>query len=117
MKRILLFVSGAVALVAGIGSRESAAQIAVGPNVQVSRAADQITHHEILMAADPSDAKHLIACSMMGPLPDGKRPAAVYASFDGGNSWSRTLTENERNVNSDPACAFGIDGFAYFSIM
>ena len=117
MKRILWIISCAVALITTIGSHESAAQISVGPNVQVSRDAGNVTHHEVLIAADPADAKRLIACSMMGPLPDGKRPAGVYASFDGGKTWSTVLTENERVFNADPACAFGINGSAHFSIM
>src|SRR5215211_2643825 len=117
MKRTLWIISFAFALIAPIGSRQSAAQITVGPNVQVSRDAGNVTHHEVLIAADPADAKRLIACSMMGPLPDGKRPAGVYASFDGGNNWSRVLTEKERTINVDPACAFGINGSAHFSII
>src|SRR5688572_17431922 len=117
MKRILWSISCAVALITPIGSGESTAQISVGPNVQVSRDAGNVTHHEVLIATDPADAKRLIACSMMGPLPDGKRLAGVYASFDGGKTWSRVLTENERVFNADPACAFGINGSAHFSIM
>ena len=117
MKRILWIVSCVIALIVPFGSRESAAQISVGPNVQVSRDAGNVTHHEVLIAADPADAKRLIACSMIGPLPDGKRPAGVYASFDGGKNWSRVLTEDERMVSADPACVFGINGSAHFTIM
>ena len=117
MKRILWIASCAVALIVLFGSRESAAQISVGPNVQVSRDAGNVTHHEVLIAADPSDAKRMIACSMMGPLPNGKRPAGVYASFDGGKNWSRVLMEDERMLSADPACAFGDNGSAHFSII
>ncbi len=114
MKRILWIVSCCVVL---FGSKESAAQITVGPNVQVSRDAGNVTHHEVLIAADPGDAKRLIACSMTGPLSDGTRPASVYASFDGGRNWTRVLTEDERMYSTDPACAFGINGSAHFAIM
>ena len=117
MKRILWIFSCCVVMLGNVGFRESAAQISVGTNVQVSRDAANVTHHEVLMAADPADAKRLIACSMIGPLPNGKRPASVYASFDGGASWTRVLTEDERMYSTDPACTFGINGSAHFAIM
>ena len=117
MKRILWIVTCGIVMICNPDSRESAAQISVARNVQVSRDAGNVTHHEVLIAADPTDAKRLIACSMVGPLADGKRPASVYASFDGGQSWTRVLTEDERMYSTDPACAFGINGSAHFTIM
>ncbi len=110
-----------LALTFGVGG-SYAQRITVGPNVQVSRARLEGTHNEVLMAADPGDASHLLACSYW--LPPGRGLfTVVYASFDGGKSWSLVLIDSTGadgakgrfSKSDDPACAFGPNGAAYFS--
>ena len=65
--------------------------IQVGRNVQVSRAHDRIAHNEVLLAADPADPGRLLGCSMAFDPQRNKTYTIVYASSDGGESWSPTL--------------------------
>jgi hypothetical protein len=92
-------------------------QISVSPNVQISRDNPALMHNEVLIAADPLDPKRLLACSMTGPLPNGKRPAGVYVSKDGGSNWSLVLTEDERLNSADPSCTYDVNGSAHFAII
>jgi hypothetical protein len=88
--------------------------ISVGPNVQVSRARGEHTHYEVLAAADPGDASRLLACSFLFPADGSPTTNVVYTSFDGGQSWEPTLGGEELVNTSDPACAYGPGGEAYF---
>jgi hypothetical protein len=71
-------------------------------------------HIEVLMAADPNNAQRLLGCSMIGPIPNNKIKAGVYASFDGGASWSPVVTNEDQMQSVDPTCIYGIDNRAYF---
>src|SRR5258707_15549269 len=87
--------------------------LTVGPNVQVSSTHPGYPHGEVLIAADPRDASHLLACSMFWPE-DGASGSmtAVYASFDGGLTWSLALSDStgadvaagKFSQSADPAC-------------
>jgi hypothetical protein len=90
------------------------AQIEVGENVQVSKVLAEYAHGEVLLAADPSDPKHLLGCSMVFLSDVNAVSTAVYASTDGGASWSRTLQPREFENSGDPACTFGPGGTAYY---
>jgi hypothetical protein len=98
-----------------------APQITVGPNVQVSLARSNITHDEVLMAADPTDAKRLLACSMIGRSPGNELITGAYASYDGGQTWlpvvadERSFDEEGKKSGADPAVAFGPNNIAYFA--
>ncbi|HEY3119626.1 MAG TPA: sialidase family protein, partial [Vicinamibacteria bacterium] len=72
------------------------------------------THYEVLAAADPTDPSRLIACSFLFPADGGRTTNVVYTSFDGGRTWEPTLGGDELLDASDPACAYGPDGEAYF---
>ena len=101
----------------------AAIAIVVGPNVQVSAARPDVTHDEVLIAADPADASHLLACSMFLPESGVYEFAGVvaYASFDAGQSWSPVLADSPdvygRQGRYDPACTYGSDGSAYVALL
>ncbi len=90
-----------------------AARIQVGPNVLVSRDDQEHEHQEVQLGASPTDAKRLVACSMVdvGALSQRKMHTAAYVSNDGGKSWTIGPTIPE---SGDPVCGFGPDGAAYF---
>src|ERR1051325_4727636 len=46
---------------------QAAARVTVGPNVHVSAARPNDIHDEVLIAGDPFDASHLLACSTFLP--------------------------------------------------
>jgi hypothetical protein len=89
--------------------------IKVGPNVQVSKGLASEPHYEIQIAADPSHAERLLACSMVWPLKGSWTEVVTYASLDGGRSWTPTLrTRGDGQRDSwDPACTYGPGGVAY----
>jgi hypothetical protein len=109
------------------GSTEARRQsrILVAPAVNVSQANSSRPHFEVQIAADPTNTKRLIACSMQlgaDDMNDGEtylRPhpnnVAVYASVDGGLSWQPTYTVDKHQQNLDPSCVFGPNGTAYFT--
>src|ERR1700726_1430168 len=86
--------------------------ISVGPNVHVSAANPLNFHGEVQLAADPSDPKHLIACTWLGGEPNGmfSDPRLVtYTSFDRGSTW---LPKILGTGFSDPTCILGNNGLA-----
>lgn len=94
-------------------------RILVEPAVKVSQANSSRPHFEVQIAADPTDAKRLIACSMLlgddqTYLKTWPTNIVVYTSMDGGLSWQPTYEVDKRQHNADPTCAFGPDGSAYF---
>ena len=80
----------------------------IGPNVQVSRAQATIAYQETQIAADPRRASHLIACAIA--MPHDSAENVFYASFDGGKTWSPTLTVRP---GVDPSCAIDRHGAAF----
>jgi len=95
------------------------AGILVEPAVNVSQANSSRPHFEVQIAADPTDAKRLIACSIaLGDdhsyLRTWPTSIVVYTSIDGGLSWQPTHEVDKHQHNADPTCAFGPDGSAYF---
>jgi hypothetical protein len=104
-----------VVVLAGILPRPSVAQITVGKNVQVSRVNAQVTHEEFISASDPNDASRIMVCSDV--FPRGVLQTAVYASFDGGNTWQETLHTDQLAGGGDPACAYGVHNDAYYAVL
>jgi hypothetical protein len=85
-----------------------AAQIRVGPNVQVSSARARDPHGELVLGADRFHAGHLIACSSVYYLKTERvLYMDVFTSTDGGKSW-RLLADSI--VGADPTCNFSVDG-------
>src|SRR5712664_929008 len=67
--------------------------VSIGQSVQVSAVKAQLNHFEVAIAADPSNDKRLLACSMVDPpqpSTDLSRNVA-YVSLDGGRTWSSSL--------------------------
>ncbi|MGH7737176.1 MAG: sialidase family protein [Candidatus Tyrphobacter sp.] len=84
----------------------------------MSSALRNTPHYETLIAADPSNARHLIACSTyeLHQPSLSEYGTVVYVSSNGGTSWKPTLNVTAASFGSgDPACAFGRDGNAYFA--
>jgi hypothetical protein len=107
-----IIIVSAVAVWVGNTSGQSA--IAVGPNVQVSSARPDWEHNEVILAADPNDARRLLAASMFLDPSKGGYSVATYVSFDGGRSWQSSLiVGRELGHYGDPATAFGCKGTAF----
>jgi hypothetical protein len=90
----------------------------ISPNVHVSRANAEILHAEVVLAADPTDSRRLVAASMYSPPPiDPAAPKIiVYTSTDGGKSWTPTLKRTDANPASlaDPAFAWATSDSLFF---
>jgi hypothetical protein len=106
-----------VALVAMLTTAPAAAQISVGPNVQVSRSRAQTPHFELLAAADPTNPDHLMGCSIIYPKLAIRGATIVYASFDGGKTWDVTIDEQALAGTGDPICTYGLDNVAYYVVL
>ena len=98
-----------------LGSLPAFAQIDVGPNVQVSKAREHAAHDEVLIAADPEDADHLMACSLEFPSDRSRERTVAYVSADRGKTWKPAVDTSEFPSGGDPACAFGRHGAAYLA--
>jgi hypothetical protein len=93
------------------------ASIRVGPNVHVSAGNPARVHHELCMAASPTEPRRLLACAMIFDSKDASRHTIVYASSDAGGSWTPTLEVKVTRFVGDPDVAFGPDGTAYFATL
>lgn len=81
--------------------------ISVGPNVDVSSSRSTVRHSEVVMAADATDSRRLIACSM---IPGG---VVAYVTFDGGATWTAPVIVTGAPRINDPTCAYGANGVVY----
>jgi hypothetical protein len=93
--------------------------IHMSESVQVSASNAQLNHSEVIMAADPSNKDHLLACSMVVPRQPSTEFSRIvaYVSFDGGRAWSASLELKGGLWASDPSCAFYVDGNPYYTAM
>jgi hypothetical protein len=109
-----------IALAATVGTRTPATPepsgIVVGRNVQVSKAMAADSHYEVLAAADPRDAAHMVVGSFIYSERRTTPATIVYSTRDGGNSWLPTLQVDTLANTSDPAPAYGQDGAAFFAV-
>ena len=112
-RRAVLSHGVAVAVVAAMTTAGvGAAQVHVGKNVQVSAGRGTVGHQEVILGADATNAKELIACSMIDASPHRGVGSVAYASFDGGLTWTFGVRTTE-HFSGDPDCTFGPDGTAY----
>jgi len=88
--------------------------ITVGPNVQASKSRSDLVHNEVLLAADPANAKNLLGCTIAFSPQQNKILTMAYASYDNGMSWNPAVANDTGILSADPACTFGQDGKAYF---
>ncbi len=105
--------AGSLAALLSAAVASAAGPVAVGANVQVSRARERVAHNEILLAADPVDAGRLLGCSMAFDPERNKTYTIVYTSSDGGKTWAPTLETKDLEFSGDPACALGRNTRAY----
>lgn len=87
-------------------------EIEVGPNIWVSAQNRASAHFETRIAVDPANVQRLLACSMVFSAEKNAVYTIVYASRNGGASWTPTI--EGADVLGDPDCVFGMDGKAYF---
>jgi hypothetical protein len=110
---VLALVAGASAAGSSIATHRNA-RIVVGRNVRVSRAYSTWMHSEMRVAADPRDARKLVACSIMGSSQQRSikdERDILYSSNDAGRTWVPRLSVTGA---SDPACAYTSLGTALF---
>jgi hypothetical protein len=89
-----------------------AQRIAVSPNVLVSRDGD-VAHVESDVAANPRDARNLVATAITFTRRDGGYAYKSYASMDGGFTWQDAHFADHLSYNSfDPKVTFGATGTA-----
>jgi hypothetical protein len=91
-----------------------AAQISVGPNIQVSTRHEKDAHYESYAGASPTDPSRLLACSVLFLPSRPQQTSVVYLSKDGGRSWGISLQPDDVARTGDPICVFGPDGSAYY---
>lgn len=90
------------------------ASIEVGPNVQITAERPSAAFYETHAAAHPTDPSRLLMGVIVYPE-TGRRGTAVFASRDGGESWTQTLGDLENT--GDPAVAYGPDGTGYHAAL
>lgn len=114
---MVLGAATATALDCGLSApAEQSATITVGPNVQVSTNRGTEAHYEVHAAGHPSDPARLLATAIIYPT-TGRRGTIVYASADGGASWTTSFQDDVLENTGDPAVAYGPDGTAYFAAL
>ncbi len=90
--------------------------ISVGPNVRVSTGRPDEAHYETHAAAHPTDPDKLLATAIIYPKV-GRRGTIVYASSDGGKTWTPGFQGDVLENTGDPAVGIGPDGTGYFATL
>ncbi|HXV18300.1 MAG TPA: hypothetical protein VD758_16050, partial [Gemmatimonadaceae bacterium] len=119
MKRIAAVVAFAAACTGGQGASSapvpSSGLISVGPNVRVSSRFEE-AHYETHAAAHPSDPGKLLATAIVYPK-TGRRGTVVYASSDGGKTWTTSFQGDALENTGDPAVGYAPDGTGFFAVL
>jgi hypothetical protein len=105
--------AAAVLAAAPVPPQASGSAITVSPGVQISIDEPSARHVESVLAVNPRDPRNLVAASI---VLDSSARVAVYASVDGGQSWSRGKEGGGGSLamdGIDPAVAFDREGNAY----
>jgi len=105
---------GAIVALLGLAAPPASTRISVGPNVLVSRDGD-VAHCETMVAANPKNAKNVVGTSITLTRPDGGSTNKVYATADGGASWTDAGFDEGAQGGGDPQVAFGATGTAIFA--
>ena len=92
--------------------------IEIGENILISADMPNRPHIEPYIATNPIDPNNLVVGSIM-ISETGTWTCAAFASFDGGESWTRTTSNcKETSENcGDPWLAFGKDNTVYLSVL
>jgi hypothetical protein len=117
-KGMLAAVLLALTVTPGAGSADKADRIQVGKNVHVSESRKDTAHYEVVVAADPKEAKNLVLASMASASPKDidLHEVATFTSSDGGNTWKLAQVQKGQLENEsyfDPHLAYGPDGSVY----
>ena len=89
--------------------------VRVGNVVVVSAKNPNVDHAEMLGAADPSNPLRMFACTSAFLPSKNARVDIVYATYDGGQTWTPQYVHTFTRYVGDPACAYGINHSAWFS--
>ena len=81
--------------------------------MHVSSSRPASPYNEVVIAGHPTDARRLIACSMLEPGPNRSVKSAAWVSVDAGHSWSQPNVTTAHWAN-DPTCGWDASGTAYF---
>jgi len=109
--------AGLVGVLFALSARADTPAIRVGPNILVSRDGN-FPHVELMVAADPKNAKNLLGAAITETRPNGGTACRTYASSDGGASWTASeFREQLDNGGADPQVAFTPAGTALFAAL
>ncbi len=86
--------------------------VQVGANTQVSKSNGDFEHNEVFGCADSRNPARILVASIFNNMNEWNPRTILYASLDGGKSWSTGVTSSAIHV--DPACAYGSGDDAYF---
>jgi hypothetical protein len=87
-------------------------KVVVGPNYLVSHDGD-VPHCEMMIAANPLDARNLVAMSIVAARPNGGWACRTYATRDGGGTWRYSdFAEQTEYGGGDPQVVFTPNGTA-----
>ena len=93
---------------------DTAPRIVVSPDYLVSRDGDR-PHVEIMAAANPRNARNLLAGAITFTRRDGGSATKAYVSRDGGIVWDDIIFPEQREMGgADPQVAFTAAGTALF---
>jgi hypothetical protein len=102
-------------------SKADSAGITLGRRVFVSKDRASVGHKEVIFCVDPSDGSKMFGASHSEPIGQvlnnqQRNEVPVFASKDGGKTWGHTLNPHWEQQQMDPACAYGVDGTAFFGL-
>jgi hypothetical protein len=95
----------------------ASAKIVVGPDILVSRDGN-FPHVELMLAANPRNPKNFVGGAITATRREGGTATTVYASTDGGYTWTPTpFAEQLITGGGDPQAAFSASGTALFTTL
>lgn len=90
-------------------------RITTGTAGRISSASSPAPRFESFIAVNPRNSSNLIAVSIA--IEGGRRRSIPYASFDAGQTWTRSVAADKDSAllnGGDPVVYFGPDGTAFF---
>jgi hypothetical protein len=104
-----------------VSHKEDGRAYTVSENIMVSGDRPKTPHVEPYVAANPKDAKHLVASIIAYTRSNGRSTCAVFTSFDGGKTWTRGtlpgLDKLDMFFAADPWVTFGPSGTVFSSCL
>jgi len=115
VNRSVCLAVGVLAINAGRAGAQG--RIVVGPNIMVSAASPGREHGEYVADGHPTDPTRVMVCSQWFSHARNQQTAGTYVTFDGGRTWSLSVEDRSPRFTADPACAYGLDGQAFFAML